>query len=384
MLDNKSTRNIPVLIVGAGPAGIAVAACLRKEGVDFEILEASEQVASAWHNHYDRLHLHTVKELSHLPHKTFPEDYPRYVSRLQLIEYFEDYVRTFDIDVQLNKRVQSIEKSNESSLPWVVETGNERFRVNHLVVCTGVNRVPNLPTWPGLESFQGKVLHSSAFKNSEPFVEQSILVVGMGNTGAELAMDLSAHARQTLLSVRTPVCVVPRDLNGRSVQLTARQLAKLPWGLGDWIGTQIRRVYFGNLSKYGLPISQNSPIQQLRETGKTPIVDIGTVAAIKSGAITVCSEVERFDEHSVHFKDKASPRIDAVILATGFRARITDFFPECAPFLDDNSLPSDPIGKGQLDGAYFVGFDNYKLGGILGTIQNDAPLVASTIAHKLA
>lgn len=369
-----------MLIVGAGPAGLAVAACLRKEGIDFDIVEASDKVGNAWHQHYDRLHLHTVKELSHLPHLPFPQDYPRYVSRLQLLDYFDEYQRAFQIQVQTDTPVSKIEKEGKQ---WLVKTAKEDLLVKHLVICTGVNRVPNKPNWPGLDSFKGRLLHSSKFRNSKPYKDQSILVVGMGNTGAELAMDLSEVAHETYLSVRSPVSVVPRDLNGRPVQLTARKLAKLPWGLGDWIGSRIRQIYFGNLEQYGLSISKLSPLQQLRTTGKTPIVDIGTIAAIKKGNIRIRSGIERFTEETVFFEDGKSEQIDTVILATGFKARLFDFFPESAPFLDANALPKSAIGTEIMKDCYFVGFDNYKLGGILGTIQCEAPKVASVIAQKV-
>ena len=85
------------LIIGAGPAGLAVAGRLRKQGLDFEVVEKTDMIASSWQGHYDRLHLHTVKQFSHLPHLPFPEDYPLYVPRLDLVRHYENYAKTFDI-----------------------------------------------------------------------------------------------------------------------------------------------------------------------------------------------------------------------------------------------------------------------------------------------
>ncbi len=365
------------LIIGAGPSGLAIAGRLRHRGIPFDIIEGSDQVAHSWHRHYDRLHLHTVKQWSHLPHLPFPEDFPLYVPRQRLVDYLEDYARHFDIRPRLHQEVQVIDRIDEA---WQVTTQDTAYRAERVIIATGVNRTPKQPSWPGLESYRGKVVHSRYYKNAEPYVGKNVLVVGMGNTGAELALDLSEHQVHTYLSVRSPISVVPRDLNGRPVQVTSKVLAKFPFGLGDWLGSQIRRVYFGDLRPYGLQVSDMAPAKQLRETGKTPIVDIGTIDAIKRGTITVKPDIKGFDEHEVRFSDGSSEQIDAVILATGYTADVASYFPMVQDFLDENGVPRDAIGEGDLTGAYFIGYDNYKLGGILGTIQDDSMRIADNIA----
>jgi cation diffusion facilitator CzcD-associated flavoprotein CzcO len=101
------------LIIGAGPAGLAVAGRLRQKNIDFEMLEAGQHAGNAWHGHYDRLHLHTVKELSHLPGLPFPADYPRYVPRHLLVRYFEDYVKAFNIQPHFSQRVVSTRRGTD-------------------------------------------------------------------------------------------------------------------------------------------------------------------------------------------------------------------------------------------------------------------------------
>ena len=118
----------PNLIIGAGPAGLALAGRFRNTGLPFEILEQSEKSGNTWHNHYDRLHLHTVKQLSSLPHLDFPENYPTYVPRLKMVEYFEKYVKEFDINPIFNQEVISIDKVNDK---WNVKT-KENHRVARL------------------------------------------------------------------------------------------------------------------------------------------------------------------------------------------------------------------------------------------------------------
>lgn len=367
-----------ILIVGAGPAGLAMAGQLRHYKKEFVIIEASDRVSPAWHQHYDRLHLHTVSQWSHLPHKPFPEDIPLYVPKEKLIAYFDSYAKEFNIDPIFNQKALSVEKKDGS---WQVLTADRSITADKIVIATGVNRIPNIPSWPGMDSFEGEVLHSRFYKNASPYIDQKVLVVGMGNTGAELALDLSEQQIETYLSVRSPISVVPRDLNGRPVQVTSKQLQKLPFGLGGWLGTQIRKVYFGDLTKYGLPVSKADPVKQLLTTGKTPIVDIGTIDAIKKGAIHVRPTIAEINPKEVVFSDGRVQPIDTIVLATGYKAQVQEFFPAAVDMLDKNSLPNSPIGTGTLEGAYFLGFDNYKLGGILGTIYNDSATIANHIVQ---
>ena len=366
------------LIIGTGPAGLAMAGQLRNQNLPFEILDQSDKVGASWHGHYDRLHLHTVKKWSHLPHCPFPDHYPEFVPKNLLIEYFNDYVDRFDIQPHYGQEVTHIERNNGT---WKVSVkGNEDWIVNHLVIATGTNRSVVVPSWPGEESFTGEMVHSRWYKNPKPFMDKRVLVVGMGNTGAEIALDLSESGITTFISVRGEVSVVPRDINGRSIQVTSKQLAKLPFNIGDWIGTQIRKIYFGNLEKHGLKISKMHPAVQLRTTGKTPVLDIGTIAAIKKGAIKVVSEVSHFEGSSVSLVDGTSIDVDAVILATGYSPSIEEFLPAVTSILDQNSYPSQVVGDNELKGLYFVGYDGYKLGGILGTIVDQSEMIAKAIA----
>ena len=204
----------------------------------------------------------------------------------------------------------------------------------------------------------------------------------MGNTGAELALDLSEKNIDTTLAVRSPITIVPRDVNGRPVQLTARALAKIPFGIGDWLGTQIRKVVIGDLTKYGVPLSKQHPVVQLRETGKTPVIDLGTVQQIKNGKIKIVGKIDRFFEKGIVFENGEKIEFDAVVLATGYRARVEDFLENGKDFLDKYEVPKQPIGEGEFKGLFFVGFDNYKLGGILGTVYNDSKTVVEDILQK--
>lgn len=368
------------LIIGAGPAGLAVAGRLRQAGLDFVMIEKSDRVGDSWHRHYDRLHLHTVKQLSHLPGLEFPDDYPRYVPRRQLAEYYAVYARTFSIEPRFGEEAQEVRKSDGR---WLTTTGTGlAILSDNVVIATGLNQAPFQPPYPGAEAFTGRLVHSKAYRNAEPFADESVLVVGMGNTGAEIALDLSEAGVETSISVRGPVNIVPRDVLGRPTQLTARMLARLPVDIGDRIGTLLRRMTVGDLTEYGIATPEIAPLAQLRERGKTPVIDVGTVVAIKEGRITVRPAIDHFESDRVGFTDGSEGRYDSVILATGYRPMLEGLLPDGQALLDEKGLPRDVAGDGAHRGLFFVGFDNHRPGGVLGTVVEESTQVVDRIKRS--
>ena len=202
----------PTLIVGAGPAGLAVAGRLRQARLEFVVIEQSDRVGDAWHRHYDRLHLHTVKQLSHLPGLDFPEHYPRYIPRKELADYYTRYADVFSIEPMFGVKAQEILPSEDK---WLTRAQHGlEISSEHVVVATGLNRVPKWPRYEGEDGFTGRRIHARDYRDPGPFAGQRVLVVGMGNTGAEIALDLSEAGVDSSLSVRGPINIVPRDVLG--------------------------------------------------------------------------------------------------------------------------------------------------------------------------
>lgn len=367
------------LIIGAGPAGLATAGRLRKMGLDFILLEQEREAAPAWRRHYDRLCLHTVKELSALPHLPFPKEYPLYVPKKAVLDYFEQYCRELDLHPLFGRQVVEVWQQEGQ---WHTRTANgEEYVSENVVVCTGFNRKPHIPAFDGQADFRGKILHSSEYRNPAEFQGKKVLVVGMGNSGAEIALDLCERGVQTAISIRGKVNIVPRDTLGRPTQRTAILLSKLPLWLGDALGRMLRRLTIGNLKRYGIEMPDMAPGCQLRTMGKTPMIDIGTLARIKKGEIAVKSGPERFTADGVRFVNGQEEPFDAVILATGYRSALADFLEGAGELFNAAGHPIRAVSPAPFDGLHFVGFNGYS-SGILRSIYKDSGKVAGHIYQR--
>ncbi len=369
-----------IIIIGAGPAGLAIAGRLKDAGIDSLILEQSSKVGSSWANHYDRLHLHTVKQYSHLPHFPLPEKWPQYISKDQLIDHLKAYVKRFNLSVKFNQKVDAVLAEGDK---WkVITASSEQFLTNRVVVSTGFNRVPVVPKWIGEEVFRGSIIHSRDYRNAKPYHGKKVLVIGMGNTGAEIALDLAEQGANPSISIRGPVNIVLRDFHGRPTQKTAMMLRKLPTWLGDKVGVLLRKIAVGNLSRWGIETPTDPPTAQLRKYGKTPVIDLGTVAKIKNGEILVVGDIKSFTEDGVVLTSGERVEFDDIILATGYRANLPEFVKIDPTHFDHRGAPK-AAWLDQYPGLYFIGF-NTSFSGILNAIYEESALVFHEIEKSLA
>lgn len=194
------------MIVGAGPSGLATAACLREQGVPFVVVERADCIASLWQNRtYDRLKLHLPKQFCELPNLPFPEDFPEYPSRREFIQYLESYAQKFDVKPQFGESVVSARFDRTSGFWRVKTTAETEYVCRWLVVATGENAECVVPDLDGLSEFSGEVLHASEYKSGEKYAGKNVLVVGCGNSGMELSLDLCNHNASPSMVVRSSV-----------------------------------------------------------------------------------------------------------------------------------------------------------------------------------
>ena len=368
------------IVVGGGPSGLAVGACLKQAGIASLILEQTDKVGAAWRRHYDRLHLHTAKAYSALPFVPFPKNYPRYPSRLQMISYLEDYARQFQLEPRFDQEVIAARYANNL---WDVRTQDARYQASNLVIATGYNREPHLPSWPGQTSFRGALLHSSQYRNGEPFKGQRVLVVGFGNSGGEIAIDLWEHGAKPSLAVRGPVNVIPRELLGIPILAISIVQSKLAPQLADALNAPILRAILGDLTRYGLRRLPRGPLTQIQRDARIPLIDVGTIKLIKEGRITVWPGIERFTEEGVVFTDGRHGTFDGVILATGYRPRVNAFLAGAADSYDEDGTPSSSGRETPFPGLYFCGY-NVSPTGMLREIALEAQRISAAIAGKCA
>jgi cation diffusion facilitator CzcD-associated flavoprotein CzcO len=344
--------NSDAIIVGAGPAGLACAATMRAIGLKVTVLEKADGVGSVWRRHYDRLHLHTDRKHSGLPGMAMPRTYPTYPSRAEVVEYLESYAARFDIRPVFNADVLSICREGAQ---WRADTAESGISAPVMVIATGIAGAPYRPAWPGLEAFQGEVVHSSAYRNPTSYLGKRVLVVGFGNSGGEIALDLANAGVHTALAVRGPVQILPRDLLGIPIIAWAIFYRNLPARLVDVINAPVLRLAVGRVEKLGLRRPAKGPRQRVEEDGRVPVFDVGTLSKIRDGSIKVYGGVDRLTPDGVAFSNSADEKFDALILATGFRPDLRNLLPDVKDVLDRRGMPLATGRATSAPGLYFCG-----------------------------
>jgi hypothetical protein len=364
-----------IVVIGAGPAGLATSACLRQQGLAHVVLEREQTVGSAWRRHYDRLHLHTTKTCSGLPLTPWPKSAPRYPSREQMVQYLQAYAAEHRVEPRLGTTVHAVKRRGDR---FTLETSSGVMTPRVVVMATSYNGVPNLPSLPGLAGFQGTVVHAGEYRNATPYRDKRTLVVGCGNSGAEIALDLAEQGVDVAMVVRGPVHVVPRDMLGQPTQHTNILLSHLPLGLRDAIAVATVGLLVGDLSHWGIVRPAAGPNRMIEETGRVPLLDIGTVAMVKQGKICVLPAAREILPHGVRFAGGAEHPFEALIFATGYTPGLGRLIEGFDTIADDRGRPHRFGEETGIAGLYFVGFRNPTTGA-LREIALEAPRVARAI-----
>lgn len=349
----RSPSDVQVAIIGAGPAGLATAAALRAKGVTGVVFERADSVATSWRGHYDRLHLHTVRWLSNLPGMAIPRSEGRWVSRDGVVRYLEDYAAHHWIEVRTGVTVDKVERAGGR---WLLRSAQGDVRADAVVVATGYNHTPVMPDVPGIDGFTGELLHAKSYRNGAPYASKDVLVVGPGNTGAEIAVDLAEHgASRVRLSIRSAPYILRRAPGGIPAQLTGVLMRRIPAPIADVVAEPVRKLSIPNLEHKGLP-DPGRGVYTRAAAGRVPILDVGLLDAIESDKVEPVAGLAGFDGDKVLLSDESAIDPDVVIVAAGYQRGLQQLVGHL-DVLGANGRPvvHGPKTRGGAPGLHFIG-----------------------------
>lgn len=360
-----------VIVVGAGPSGLAVAATLKRRGRDATVLEGSSAVGSRWAQRYERLCLHTVRRFSGLPFLPMPSSYPRYVPKDDYARYLADYAQRMGLAIRLGERVERIQPDGDE---WTVKTASQSRSARAVVVATGRYNIPRLPRWEGMDAFGGSVIHAQDYSSGREFAGKRVLVVGIGNTGAEIAADLVEQgAARVAIAVRTTPPITSRELAGIPVQILGMLLSRFPARAVDRLGALLRRVGNGDLRPYGLGPEEWGPFTARRP----PVIDVGFLKQLKARKIEVVPELVGFTGAAAVFADGTAKQFEVVVAATGFATGLDQLL--AAPLaLDERGYPRPDA---TYPGLYFAGYSETPRGQLFESARDAHELAARVDAY---
>ncbi len=367
-------ERIPVVVVGAGPAGLAASHELQACGVQHRVLERGDTVGYTWANLYDSLTLHTGKHMSNLPGLPFPRSAPLFLPRRDFWEYLRHYARVFELPIETGCAVERITRSDGT---WTVRTSRAALDADAVVVATGIVANPKVPRLPGQERFGGRLAHSAGYKRAAPYVGRRVLVVGVGNSGAEIASEIARAGGTVTIAVRSGANVVPLTLAGLPIQYVAYWVRKLPRPVQEGAVALVRLITELRRGKPLLPRPAHGPLDAI------PVIGFHLVDAIAEGLIDVRAGIAELTPEGARFSDGTVGRFDDIILATGFGAALGPLGSLIQLDSKGFARRRDRVVSLDQPALYFVGH-NYDATGGLYNIHRDSRLAARLIAGELA
>lgn len=321
-----------VIVIGGGQAGLATGYHLQREGLCFVILEAGAEPTGSWPRYYDSLKLFSPARYSSMPGMAFPGDPERYPARDEVVAYLRAYAKHFDLPIVTNARVETVEKQGTI---FSVTTADGTVRTARSVIAaSGAFNRPFMPGMEGQDTYTGQVLHSSAYRNPEPFLGKRIAVVGAGNSAVQIATELARFADVTLTS-RDPVKFRRQRFLGRDIHFWAR---------------------ITGIDTFNKQFSGWTP----QPKGGNDVLDTGVYQdALKSGKPAYRLLFSRFTSQGVMWSDGTESPFDAVIFATGFKPNFP--YLQGLGVLDEYGNAHHQGGISTvMTGLYFVGISGQR------------------------
>ncbi|HEY1004128.1 MAG TPA: NAD(P)/FAD-dependent oxidoreductase, partial [Streptosporangiaceae bacterium] len=367
-----------VIVIGAGPAGLAAAAALGHHGIPATVLEQADSAAASWLGRYDRLRLNTCRWTSQLPRSRYPARTGLFPSRDEVISYLKDYVQRHALDICVRTRVERIDRRDGG---WQLRTPAGPLAARQVIVATGHDHTPHTPLWPGRECYAGRLLHAAAYRSAHPFRGALVVVAGAGCSGLEIAYDLAeGGAERVWVSVRTQPNVMLRQSGGLPGDLPAIALLRVPPRIADTQARLVSRLTVGNLSEQGLTLPAEGIFTRLRRDGKAPaIVDKQIIHAIRARRILLTAGIESFEQAGPVLADGTRIDADAVIAATGYTSGLEPLAGHLG-VLDQRGLPRVHGGRAAAPGLRFIGY--LPRPGQIGHMGREAQKAARAIKNE--
>jgi dimethylaniline monooxygenase (N-oxide forming) len=377
-------------IIGAGASGIAACQVLHARGIDFDCFERGSGVGGNWRyendnglsSAYRSLFINTSREMMQYAGFPMPADYPDYPHHTQIANYFDDYVDHFGFRgwIRFRTEVLKMEPANGGGWRLWLDDGSSQV-YEAVMVANGHHWDPKYPepAFRGQADFAGEQLHSHSYREpDERFVDRNVLVVGMGNSATDIAVETSRHSQMTYLAMRRGAHVLPKYIRGTPIdRLAPPWMSRLPLFVGRWLFMRELKHAQGPMKSYGLP----TPDHRLGEAH--PTISSELLPQIGHGRITAKPNIERIAGSSVRFLDGTSAEIDTIVWCTGYRITF--------PFLDRSVLAAAgnrvPLYRRvvhpERPGLYFIGLVQ-PLGAIMPIAERQAQWVADLLEGRAA
>jgi indole-3-pyruvate monooxygenase len=365
-----SSSDTEVVVIGAGPAGLAASRELSRRGVPHLVLERGERPAHTWENLYDSLTLHTGKHLSSLPGQRFERGVPLFPRRSHFVDYLHGYAERNRAPLQCGCAVSSVRPAPGG---WVVGTDLGTLRAPFVIMATGIVANPRIPVLPGRDEFRGRVLHSAEYRRPAPFVGRRVLVVGVGNSGGEIGSELALAGAEVTVAVRSGANVVPLRIGGLPVQYASLLVRQLPRRAQEAVVAAVGKLSERRRGPPVLPRPSHSPLDAI------PLIGFHLVDAIREGLIQVRGALAGLTREGVLFADGSREPFDDVILATGFEPALGPLAGIVRRDERGFALRKGRVRSAEHAGLFFVGHVYDSLGGLY-NISRDAPVAAEMIA----
>jgi hypothetical protein len=350
-------------VIGAGASGLATAKALVERDIEFDWFEKGSMVGGLWRIDndnggaaaYETLHLNSSRPLTEYPSAPMPEDWPDYPSHELMAEYFQDFADRHGLTdrITFNTEVERVEPVDGAGRPgadgWSVTTSAGTKTYRHVFVSNGHHSEPSIPDFPG--EFTGASFHAHEYLTPEVFEGKDVLVIGVGNSGMDIACDATKLAKSVSVVTRHGVHVLPKYAFGRPIdQFGSPVNAYLPFPLERGIYEVIQRFSTGSPESRGLPKPDH------RLLSAHPTVSSEFCDRVGHGDIAMKPGVERLDGRAVHFEDGTSNEVDLLVYATGYRITLPFFDPEVYDPAGNTMPLYERVLTPELPGLFFIGF----------------------------